>query len=86
MVDFVGKLGHEWLILLCKPQIVALHSKSKDHISTQCVLNLKICLHNPQIDIAILYGMNCMCVSGSTRCAISIGPWPDSSAFAWKMR
>ena len=33
---------------------------------------------------AILYGMNCMCVSGSTRCEISIGPWPASAKFAWK--
>ena len=35
---------------------------------------------------AILYGMNCMCVSGSTRCEISIGPWPASAEFAWKLR
>ena len=69
-------------ILLCKPQIVSLHSKYEDRISTQCITNPQICLRNPQIDIGILYGMNCMCVSGSTRCAISIGPWPASTAFA----
>ena len=38
-------------ILLCKPQIVSLHSKYEDRISTQYTLNLQICLRNLQIDI-----------------------------------
>ena len=37
-------------ILLCKPRILCLRSKYEDYISTQCAINMWICLHNPQID------------------------------------